>query len=153
MVIIDEDLIIVGMAAADSETVIRALSHRLLKANLVKASFMDSVLNRETVYPTGLATEIPIALPHTDPAHCNASALAVAVLEAPVRFGAMGERNVDVQARIVFLPTLTALQVEVAWIIELSELFRQPKLLHKVLVAPSATEVARLLERHLLPLR
>jgi PTS system galactitol-specific IIA component len=148
--IINEDLIIVGMVATDNETVIRKLGALLMQAGHVKVDFVDSVIARERVYPTGLASEIPVAIPHTDHLHCNSSALAIGLLKTPVRFGAAGESGHQVMARIVFLLSLIGLPEEAQQVILLSELISHPDALTKILDATSAREVALQMKNHFL---
>jgi PTS system galactitol-specific IIA component len=101
---IDEELIVFNTGVSEQARMITYLSGLLEQKGLVKATFRDAVLQRERVYPTGLQlNELNIALPHTDPTHVYASALAVARLTHPVRFYRMDNPRECIPVRLVLV--------------------------------------------------
>lgn len=103
---IQAPLVAVGLDARDPQQVIRELGERLLRGGFVRPSFAEAVIERERLYPTGLPTPEPIALPHADVVHCLRPALAVALLSRPVSFRMMGD-----PAQAVAVRTVLALSV------------------------------------------
>jgi phosphotransferase system HPr (HPr) family protein len=83
------------------EGVIRALAAQMHAAGVVRDSYAEAVLARERIYPTGLPTPEPVALPHTDVAHCVQPAVGLALLAQPVTFRMMGDPNQMVNTRTV----------------------------------------------------
>lgn len=146
---LSETLVLLDVPAADAADAIRALATRLYQEGYVAETYAEAVLQREAVYPTGLATEIPVALPHTDVGHCLRPGLAVARLAAPVAFGMMGDPAQQVHTRLVFMLSITDPQAQVQWLKRLIESFQVPGLLDAVLAAPSAERVVALLRPHL----
>lgn len=110
---IHDRLIIVGMGAENRQQVIAALSERLLFGGYVKPSYAEAALAREKLYPTGLPTAEPIALPHADVAHCLKPALAVALLTHPVTFNMMGDPAQTVSVRTVLALSVVDAQRQV----------------------------------------
>lgn len=79
----------------------------LLEAGLVKEGYAEHVGRREESFPTGLPLgDLGIAVPHTDPEHVNAPAIAVATLAHPIVFKVMGSPNERTSVRLVFMLAL-----------------------------------------------
>jgi PTS system galactitol-specific IIA component len=144
-----EDLILLGIEAASHEDAIRALSARLEAGGYVRPSFAEAVIDREKTFPTGLPTQPPVAIPHTDVEHCLKPAVAVATLKRPVSFQAMG-RGGELQVGIIFLLSITNPQSQVGWLGRLVQFFQEPGLLSRLTGAASAGEVAEILNDRLL---
>ena len=108
--------------------VIRELSGTLYDSGAVTNQFKNAVLDREAIFPTGIPTKIPAALPHTDAEHCLKNALAVGILEKPVPFGLMGgEADETVDVEIVFMLSLPNPKSQVAVIQKMLEILRDDK--------------------------
>jgi PTS system galactitol-specific IIA component len=87
----DPSLVVFFESQVTQEDVIQALSQRLFAGGFVHPSYANAVLEREKVFPTGLPTQpLGIAIPHTDPEHVKAGAIAVGILTDPVLFREMG---------------------------------------------------------------
>jgi PTS system galactitol-specific IIA component len=101
---IEERNILVKASAASSADIIRQLGALLYNNGFVKDTYVQAVLDREQVYPTGLQTSVlGFAIPHTDTEHVNKPALAVATLERPVIFRAMDDPGVEIPVNIVMM--------------------------------------------------
>lgn len=68
------------------EEAISLTSTMLLENRCVKETFLKSCIKREIAFPTGLPTQVPVAIPHTDPAHVNQNAVCVLRLKNSVMF-------------------------------------------------------------------
>ncbi len=145
----NEDLILLGVEAATAEDAIRALSRRLEQGGYVRPSFAAAVTAREREFPTGLPTNPPVAIPHTDVEHCLKPALAVATLRSPVPFQAMG-RGGELQVSIIFLLSITNPQSQVGWLGRLVQFFQQADHLKRLISAREPAEVAEILNERLL---
>lgn len=101
---ISEALTLFNFCADSKESIISDLAALLEGQDLVHASYLDAVLAREKTMPTGLVTKIGgIAIPHTDSEHVKRSAIAIARLQAPVKFHNMAIPIEQVDVNIVFL--------------------------------------------------
>ena len=99
-----KELIATDVEAKNSEEVIRKVGKLFYDNGFVKDSYIDAVIKREKVYPTGLQLDgIAVAMPHTDPPHVNRSGVCVAKLKNPVTFQHMGAEDVLVQAELIFM--------------------------------------------------
>jgi galactitol PTS system EIIA component len=103
------DLCIAGFLAESSDDVVRALAQRLLAAGHVQPSFETAAIAREKRSPTGLPfPRHGVALPHAEPEHVVAPAIAIASLAKPVSFRQMGTPGVKLGVSLVVMPALTA---------------------------------------------
>ena len=108
--------------------VIRELSGMLYDSGAVTNQFQNAVLDREAVFPTGIPTKIPAALPHTDAEHCLQKALVVGILDKPVSFGLMGgEADETVDVKIVFMLSLPNPKSQVSVIQKMLGILRDDK--------------------------
>ncbi|KXO92276.1 hypothetical protein AXK56_04140 [Tsukamurella pulmonis] len=92
---------LLDFTAEDPATVIRAVGAVLNDAGTVTPDYVEAMLDRETQYPTGLATEpVAIAVPHATAGDAVLhSSIGFARLSPPVAFAEMGTsdgRTVDV---------------------------------------------------------
>ena len=103
-IIISKNLVLVNETVQSSEEIIRKLGKLLLEEKYVKDSFVEAVLDREKIFPTGLqTTTIGFAIPHTDSEHVLKSTVAIATLKSPVTFIAMGSPGVEISVSIVMM--------------------------------------------------
>ncbi len=147
---IEESLVILGMKAKMAEEVLVILGERLLHAGYVHKDFTQAVLDRERSSPTGLPTEIPVAIPHTDVSHCKRPAIAVAVLDEPVPFGLMGAPGEQAPVQAVFMLALTEPHTQVRWLNRLINFFQQTSQFRQLLAANTPECVASILRAHLI---
>lgn len=147
--LIRKELIVLHPEACDDETAIRRLVFSMAKAGFADALFADDVIRREKIFPTGLPT-IPfsVAMPHADPDHVFNSAVAVAILDSPVKFGQMGtDGSIQVEAHLVFLLAIKEREKQVTLIGELMGLLQSASLLQSLKKASSVEEAFFLLTK------
>lgn len=148
--IVHDSLIVVGLEAQNQAQVIRALGERLHAAGFVKESYVAAAVEREKVYPTGLPTPEPIALPHTDVVHCLTSALAVGLLAQPVAFQMMGDPLQTVETRTVFALSVVDPQRQVQLLARLIKYCQSADNILTLHAAGSPTHVAARLRHDLM---
>ena len=96
--------ILVNEAVQSAEEIIRKLGRLLYNSGYVKDTYVQAVLDREEIFPTGLhIPSLGFAIPHTDAKHVNQSAVAVATLSKPVVFKAMDNPEVDIPVTMVMM--------------------------------------------------
>lgn len=136
------DLCVPSLVAANAEQAIRALARLLAEKGHVLPSFEAAAVAREKKSPTGLPFPgAAVGLPHAEPQHVKTAAVAVALLASPVRFREMGSPAVQLDARIVVMPALTAKDQAAAGLAALLELLQDEKLRAALLAATSAEEM------------
>lgn len=97
---------IAQLEAATAADAITALARRLQTEGAVGSGFAAAVLKREERFPTGLPTDPPVAIPHTDAEHAVIDGAAIATLRDAVEFGQMGTGGETIPVRVVLVLAL-----------------------------------------------
>ena len=138
----DEQVVLLQVDARDAEDAIRTGANALQEKGLVKDTYCENVLKRESKYPTGLMTgDICVAIPHTDTVHVNRSQVAVLQLKHPVIFKAMDDIHQDVPARLIFMLAMKEPHEQVDMLTKLMGMFGQQDLLQKFTECRTSEEV------------
>lgn len=94
---VDENMNITSWSDA-----IELASSKLYEKGYVDKKFAEHCIEREKIYPTGLDTEFPVAIPHTEAEYVNETSISVLRLKSPVVFKSMAEPEKDVLVHYVF---------------------------------------------------
>lgn len=138
---------LVDVEQSSAEDIITYQSDYLLKNNYVRASFLDAILKREQVYPTGLPLgHMGVAIPHTDPEHVLNATVSVAILSKPVTFKVMGNHTEEVLADIVFVLAISEPSKQIVMLERLMSLFQNEELMKQLKHASNSLEIKMLLD-------
>ncbi|MDO4169542.1 MAG: PTS sugar transporter subunit IIA [Lachnospiraceae bacterium] len=88
--------------ASNWEEAIRLCGEAIENAGYADGSFMDACIDREKEYPTGLPTEIPVAIPHSKVESIKENCVCLLRLKEPVEFRRMDDDEKRIQTRIIF---------------------------------------------------
>lgn len=145
-----EDLVIAPMEAATAADAISQLGTKLQNAGCVKESWAQAAIDREQVFATGLPTkEIGVAIPHTDVEHVLKQAIAVGVLQEPVKFVEMGNPDSTVPVQIVCALAVAQSELMVKLLQQLVEVFQNPEVLRAIAGAGSAARIVEIFNQYL----
>lgn len=145
--IFSEKLVAIGLKATSRERAIEALAKVMLENDCVAESFLNAVLEREKIFPTGLATaSFGVALPHTDCEHVKRTSIAVGVLANPVEFHAMDDPDATVEVKLIFLMAIRESEALIDILQKLAEVFQTPDVLDQISAASSPSQVTQILE-------
>jgi len=102
--VISEDNVIVSLEAETYKDVIKSLGTVLFENGFVKDTYIQAVLDREEIFPTGLQViGGGVAIPHTDSEHVEISTLGIATLSKNVDFRAMAEPEKIISVSLVMM--------------------------------------------------
>ncbi|WP_449537932.1 PTS sugar transporter subunit IIA [Ferdinandcohnia sp. Marseille-Q9671] len=105
--LLDEELLFLGWKFDSSEQLLRKLGDELTEKGYAVPGYTKALLEREVLYPTGLATSTcGVAIPHADPSYVIEEKIAIAILGDNVAFRNMGALDEEVVVRVVFLLAL-----------------------------------------------
>ena len=123
------ELIAVDVQAETSEEAIRKVGQIFLDNGFVKDTYIDAVVAREKVYPTGLQlADMGVAMPHTDPPHVYKSGVCVAKLAKPVTFIHMGTEDQPVEAEMLFMMAITDPSQHLETLSKVMNVFQKPEI-------------------------
>ncbi len=144
----DLDLIKINLDAATNKDAIKELGELMRKKDYVKQDYIEAVLKREETLPTGLNIgEMCVAIPHTDPIHVNAAAVAVGRLNMPVKFHSMIDPSKELDVKVVFLLAVKDPQKQVELLTKLMALFQNVDVLKQIEAADNKETIAGIMEK------
>lgn len=148
---LDRELIQIGVEAEKQSDVIKILGKLMEEKEIVKPTYIQAVLDREKIYPTGLPTRgISVAIPHTDSSHVRKSAIGLAVLNQPVGFSLMGgDGSEQIDAQIVFLLAISDSKAQIELLKKLMRLFQNDEVLAQIAAANEVDEIYTYLDQAL----
>ena len=145
-----EENILVQAGADSRAEIIAQLGALLFEHGLVKETFIQAVLDREKVYPTGLQTSIlGFAIPHTDTEHVLRPALAIATLREPVVFQAMGDPETSIPVRVVMMLAIRDPKAVVHVLRKVISILEDGEALTGLLGARSRGEIRQIVQTHI----
>jgi PTS system galactitol-specific IIA component len=97
-----KDVFVIEGEAENREQALKLTFQELFEKGCVKESFYEACLEREKKFPTGLETDIPVAIPHTDSVHVKSPAVCVLKLKSPVSFALMEDDARSVNVDFIF---------------------------------------------------
>lgn len=144
---IEEELAIIELEADSKEQVLQQLGSRLIRQGYVKEGFIESILQREVAYPTGLPTEpYGVAIPHTDGDMVNRSTVAFASLKKPVPFLMMGTDDKLVDVKLIFMLALKSPDDQLEMLQKLMGLIQDTDMVSKLVRIKSVEALNELVE-------
>lgn len=97
-----EKIIAIQGQAGDWEQAIRLCGQALCQAGVVGGEFAQECVRREQEYPTGICTDVPVAIPHCKSEAILESGVCYLRLEQPVEFRRMDDDEETVMTRSIF---------------------------------------------------
>lgn len=131
--ILDESNILLNLDVSTNDEVLEVIAKNLIKNGYVKDTFLNAIIEREKIFPTGLPTEgVQVAIPHTDIEHVNKKTISVGVLKRPVDFSMMGGSGDTVPARLVFMLAMDEAHSQLELLQKLMGIFQEKKILEYI---------------------
>lgn len=147
---LDNQLVELRGNYVSSQDVIRSLFEKLYSLQYVKESYLEAVLHREIVYPTGLPlSNTGVAIPHTDSQHVLKPTIGVCILDKPVAFKMMGSPDTVVNVEVVLMLAISDPQKQLAMLQRLMGVFQDEQAMEAIKNAATEEEVVNLLNNQL----
>lgn len=145
---LDSEVVKIQLEGKTKEEVFTEMANMLQDAGYVKESYLNGILKREEVFPTGLPTgDIGVAIPHTDVEHVNMPMVAVATLNEPVQFGIMGGNQEDtIDVKVVFMLAMKDGNAQLQVLQNIMEIIQDEQLLEEISSAQDEQTLLTLLE-------
>lgn len=120
----DKKIALFNQKAENKEEALALLAEEFIKADVVEDNFLQGILAREKVFPTGLElNKMGAAIPHTDPEYVKRNQIGFMTLEKPVTFQFMGDVSQDVEVSIIFMMALKEGESQLEILPKLMDLF------------------------------
>lgn len=145
--LLNKEFIFLDYEADTKEELLENLSNILKDKGYVKDSYINGVLEREKVFPTGLNTlGVSVAIPHTDAKHVEKPTILVAKLKKPVIFKEMGDGINDVEAKLIFMLAIKNPEEQLTTLRKLVSIFSDEQKILSVYNSKSTTEIYEILK-------
>lgn len=143
---LDRRVVTLGLEAKDKNEAIEMIAKTLRDAGYVKDSYINAIIEREKVFPTGLPTgEYGVAIPHTDVEHVNTPMVAVATLKNPVDFCVMGSCDGEtIPVKIMFMLAMKDGNAQIHLLTNIMSVIQDSELLKKIYEAKTGEELLAL---------
>ena len=107
------NVILLKMNGGNTSTeVLTELAEYSINKGLANEGYVEALLERESIFPTGIQGYLGVALPHSDQCYTKKSTVVIALLDTPSKFREMGGSGI-VNTEIVFLLLLNHLEDQV----------------------------------------
>lgn len=145
----DEKVIILNGSAQTKEEALTDIAQLMLTKESVNDKFLENVLKREEVYPTGLLVNgVGIAIPHTDSEYVKKSQLGFMSLKTPVIFNEMGTLDKEVKVSLIFMLALKEAHEQLSMLQQLIEMFQNEEVISSLLKITDEEEFIQLMSNH-----
>lgn len=131
---LDKKVVLINLEDKDKIEILKKMADRLQREGYVKKSYIQGILKREKIFPTGLqAKNCGVAIPHTDIEHVNSPMIAVATLKNAVEFNMMGGEGDDkVNVKIIFMLAMKDGNAQLSLLQKLMKIIQDDDLLDRI---------------------
>lgn len=142
------NMILTDVEGHSDEEIIRKLCGLALEKGYIEELFIEKILEREKAFPTGLCTEVPIAIPHVHDG-CLKSFFTMATLKEPIAFNSMDGSPEKIKVQVVFLFGITDPSQQTMVLRKFCEMFQNGAILKKILDTKDMKQMVILLKENL----
>ncbi|NLZ75568.1 MAG: PTS sugar transporter subunit IIA [Erysipelotrichia bacterium] len=120
----DKKIALFNQNVKNRDEALALLANEFVKNGVVEDNFLDGIMAREAVFPTGLElNNMGAAIPHTDPEYVKESQIGFMTLEKPVIFQFMGDISQDIEVSVIFMLALKEGNSQMEMLPKLMDLF------------------------------
>lgn len=129
----DRNLIFRNIETNNRDEILQYIAGKMHALDYVKESYIQAVIEREKVFPTGLPTEaFGVAIPHSDVIHVNKAVIAVCILKNPIMFQVMGAAEEEVQVKFIFMLAIDDPTKHIEMLNKLSVIFQNKEIMNEI---------------------
>ncbi|SEA30482.1 PTS sugar transporter subunit IIA [Selenomonas ruminantium] len=151
-VFFQEDLVLPEITVNNSNEAIKQTGEVLHKAGFVSEEYVESVLKRESSFPTGLQLAgLALAIPHATPeGNVAKNGIAVGRLTTPVYFQSMENPEKEVAAEYIFMLALKDSERHLEVLKQLFASLQKPSVIAALKGAKTKAEIMSVVEHNFL---
>lgn len=143
----NEELVFPNLNCKTKEETLEFLSGKLYESQYVSADFQSAILEREKTYPTGLPSEgVGIAIPHTDNKYVYKTTMAIGILNEPVLFQSMDNKNKEIKIQIILMLAIEEPHGQLEALQQVVSLIQNKKLVQKLTETTTKSEIIKLIK-------
>ncbi|GKU25435.1 PTS sugar transporter subunit IIA [Clostridium folliculivorans] len=144
---IKKELIKLNLPCKSRNELFQMMHQEAYKYGYVKEDFLQGLLSREEVFPTGIKlSNYSVAIPHTEAEYVNNQFISVVVPERPIYFKQMDDETIETEVSLIFMLGLNKPHSQLEALKELMNLIQQEEVINKIISAKNEEEVIKLLD-------
>lgn len=145
----DQQIALLNKEVESKEAAFRLLTEEFLKNECVTEAYLDNVIKREAVFPTGLMINgIGVAIPHTDSQYVKRSQVGFLSLTDSLPFIEMGTRDKEISVSLIFMLALKEPHEQLQMLQNLIEMFQKNGVLEKLRDIHDVEEYRMILQQY-----
>ena len=126
-----KQLSFVNREYSSKEEALKVVCSAAEEMGYVTGDFVKDLIKREEEFPTGLATKVPLAMPHVG-SNCNVSFMSLTTLKKPIAFRYMDGTEGTVLVELIFVFGIVNPKDQVMVLRKLSEIFQNKEALEEI---------------------
>ncbi len=141
-----QEYVLDQITASTREEALTKMAEFLVEKGNCKPTFVEAILKREQVHPSGLPMLGPkIAIPHTDAEHVEKSVILFVRLPEPVEFLSMGSPDDKLEVRMISMFALKEKKRIGDMLETLINVYQKEEILNAILDAPDSMAIFSIL--------
>ncbi len=131
----NEDLVFLDQDIQNSEDLLRFSFKHLKEMGYVKDGYLQSIMDREKEFPTGLKTHvgIDVAIPHTEVDFAEQEAVVFIRTKEKIKFNHMVDPDEEVSTNLIFNIVVKNPKEQVVFLTKLMKIFQNKELMEFLL--------------------
>lgn len=143
---INEKLIKANLPCKDRNELFTMMHDEAFKYGYVESSFLNGLISRESVFPTGIKlNNYNVAIPHTDAIHVKEEFIAIIVPETPIEFKLMEDETQEEKISLVFMLGLNKPHSQLEVLKELMGLIQREDLVKQIIESKDQEQIKNIL--------
>lgn len=141
-------VVLKDIEANDYQSALKIIGQELYKSGFVHDGYVESVIEREGNYPTGLPSSMPsIAIPHTDHKFVKTTSLGIATLKSPVKFHNMENPKEKIDVSIIIMLAIAEPKGQIEMLQKVVSLISDEALRKEIIAADSETKLTEIMNK------
>lgn len=144
---IKKELIKVNLPCKNRNELFQMMHDEAFKHGYVERDFLEGLLSREDVFPTGIKLEnYSVAIPHTEAEYIKEQFIAIIVPEKPISFKLMDDETQEEEVNLIFMLGLNKPHSQLEVLKELMGLIQEEETVKKIISSKDVNEIKSILE-------
>ena len=143
---IKKELIKLNLPCKSRNEMFQMMHQEAYKYGYVEEDFLEGLLSREEVFPTGIKlSNYSVAIPHTEAEYVKNQFISVVVPKNPIRFKQMDDETLETEVSLIFMLGLNKPHSQLEVLKELMSLIQKEDVVKEIISAKDEEQVKELL--------
>ena len=146
---LDQDLFLKNKEYINQNSLFEDFGKVLINKGYVNEDYIKAIKERESMYPTGISTSsYAVAIPHVDAKYAKVNTMYVITSKDGIEFED-AEEDRNIKAKIIFGIIIKNRDSHIDFLVQISKLIQDEKILDKIYNAETSEEMKKILENYL----